>query len=229
MNTIHESISHSYFPLICNLSSFCEVVNRLKTNKEDRYTIVIHSSLLNIFIEIRLCSRLWDYYNEQKESFSFYTIEQMWAMAPHSSTLAWKFPWTEEPGRLQSMGSLRVGHDWVTSLSLSLSCIGEGDGNPLQCSCLKSPRDGGAWWAAVCGVTQSRTRLRWLSSSSILYYHFVNCYGLAFVGLFIFPPSLILFSYDLMTIFNATFGFLFLFCVCIYYRFLVCGYREVFV
>ena len=118
MNRIHKSISHSYFPLICNLSSFCEVVNRLKTDKEDRYTIVIHSSLLNIFIEIRLCSRLWDYYNEQKESFSFYTIEQMWAMAPHSSTLAWKIPWTEEPGRLQSMGSLRDGHDWATSLSL---------------------------------------------------------------------------------------------------------------
>ena len=39
-------------------------------------------------------------------------------MAPHSSTLAWKIPWTEEPGRLQSMGSQRVGHDWVTSLSL---------------------------------------------------------------------------------------------------------------
>ena len=49
----------------------------------------------------------------------------------------------------------------------------------------------------------------------ILYYHFVHCRGLAFVGLFIFPPSLILFSYDLMTIFNATFGFLFLFCVCV--------------
>ena len=42
------------------------------------------------------------------------------AMASHSSTLAWKIPWTEEPGGLQSMGSLRVGHDWVTSLSLSL-------------------------------------------------------------------------------------------------------------
>ena len=40
------------------------------------------------------------------------------AMAPHSSTLAWKIPWMEEPGRLQSMGSLRVGHDWATSLSL---------------------------------------------------------------------------------------------------------------
>ena len=48
----------------------------------------------------------------------------------------------------------------------SLSCIGEGNGNPLQCSCLEKPRDGGAWWAAVCGVTQSRTRLKRLSSSS---------------------------------------------------------------
>ena len=49
----------------------------------------------------------------------------------------------------------------------SLSCIGEGNGNPLQCSCLGNPRDGGAWWAAVCGVARSRTRLKWLSSSSI--------------------------------------------------------------
>ena len=83
-------------------------------------------------------------------------------MAPPSSTLAWKVPWMEEPARLQSMGLLRVGHDWVTSLSH----IGEGNGNPLQCSCLENPRDGGAWWAAVYGITQSRTRLKWLSSNS---------------------------------------------------------------
>ena len=71
-------------------------------------------------------------------------------MAPHSSTFAWKILWTEEPGGLQSMGLLRVGHDWATSLSLS--CIGEGNGNPLQCSCLENPRDGcGAWWAAIMG------------------------------------------------------------------------------
>ena len=88
------------------------------------------------------------------------------AMAPHSSTLAWTIPWTEEPDRLQSMGSLRVRQDWATSLSLS--CIGEGNGNPLQCSCLKNPRDRGACWAAIYGVAQSRTRLKWLSSSSIL-------------------------------------------------------------
>ena len=49
---------------------------------------------------------------------------------------------------------------------ISLSCIGEGSGNPLQCSCLENPRDGGAWWAAVYGVAQSWTRLKWLSSSS---------------------------------------------------------------
>ena len=48
----------------------------------------------------------------------------------------------------------------------SLSCTGEGNGNPLQCSCLENPRDGGAWWAAVYGVAQSRTRLKRLSSSS---------------------------------------------------------------
>ena len=78
-------------------------------------------------------------------------------MAPHSSTLAWKIPWMEEPGRLQSMGSLRVGRDWATSLS----CLGEGNGNPLHYSCLENPRDRGAWWAAIYGVTQSRTWLTW--------------------------------------------------------------------
>ena len=48
----------------------------------------------------------------------------------------------------------------------SFSCIGEGNGNPLQCSCLENPRDKGAWWAAIYGVAQSQTRLKWLSSSS---------------------------------------------------------------
>ena len=87
-------------------------------------------------------------------------------MAPHSSTLAWKSPWTEEPGRLQSMGSLESDTTERLHFPFSLSCIGEGNGNPLQCSCLENPRDGGASWAAVSGVTQSRTWLKWLSSSS---------------------------------------------------------------
>ena len=88
------------------------------------------------------------------------------AMAPHSSTFAWKIPWTEEPGRLQSMGSIESDTTERLHFHFSLSCIGEGNGNPLQCSCLENPRDGGAWWAAVSAVAQSRTRLKWLSSSS---------------------------------------------------------------
>ena len=86
------------------------------------------------------------------------------AMALHSSPLAWKIPWMEEPGGLQSTGSLRVRHNWATPLSW----IGEGNGNPLQCSWLENPRDGGAWWAAVYGVAQSQTWLKWLSSSNRL-------------------------------------------------------------
>ena len=86
-------------------------------------------------------------------------------MAPHSSTLAWKIPRTEEPGGPQSMGSLRVGHEQL-HFHFSLSCIGEGNGNPLQCSCLENPRDREASWAAVYGVAESQTRLKRLSSSS---------------------------------------------------------------
>ena len=91
------------------------------------------------------------------------------AMATHSNTLAWKIPWTEEPGRLQSMGSLRVGHDWVTSLSLfTFSRIGEGNGNPLQYSCLENLRD---------RVAQSQIRLKWLSSNMELYCYAMLCYA----------------------------------------------------
>ena len=84
-------------------------------------------------------------------------------MATHSSTLAWKIPWTEEPGRLQSRGHEVSDMTERLHFHFSLACIGEGNGNPLLCSCLENPRDGGAWWAAVYGVTQSRTWLKWLS------------------------------------------------------------------
>ena len=88
------------------------------------------------------------------------------AMAAHSSTFAWKIPWTEEPGELQSMGSLELDTTERLNFHFSLSCIGEGNGNPLQCSCLENPEDRGAWWAAVYGVAQSQTCLKHLSSSS---------------------------------------------------------------
>ena len=75
-------------------------------------------------------------------------------------------PWTKEPGRLQFMGSLRVEQTERLHCHFSLSCIGEGNGNPLQCSCLENLGDGGAWWVAIYGVAQSWTRLKRLSSSS---------------------------------------------------------------
>ena len=69
------------------------------------------------------------------------------ALASHSSALAWKIPWTEGPGGLQSMGLLESDTTERLHFHFSLSCIGEGNGNPLQCSCLENPRDGGA-----CGL-----------------------------------------------------------------------------
>ena len=77
--------------------------------------------------------------------------------------------WRSLVGCMQSMGSLRVGHGWVTSLSLFLSCIGEGNGNPLQYFYLENPGDGGVWWATVYGVAQSWTWLKQLSSSNSSY------------------------------------------------------------
>ena len=87
------------------------------------------------------------------------------AMAPHSSTLPGK-----SRGWRSLLGCSPWGHkesDMTAQLHFhfSLSCIGEGHGNPLQCSCLENPRGGGAWWAAVFGVAQSRTRLKRLSTS----------------------------------------------------------------
>ena len=82
------------------------------------------------------------------------------AMAPHSSTLAWKIHGQRSLVDVQSMGSLESDTTERLHFHFSLSCIGEGNGNPLQCSCLENSRDGEAWWAAVYGVAQSWTRLK---------------------------------------------------------------------
>ena len=87
-----------------------------------------------------------------------YSVQK--AMAPHSSTLAWKIPWTEEAGGLQSRDHCESDMTEQLHFHFPLSCIGEGNGNPLQCSCLENRRDGRSWWAAVYGVAQSRTRLK---------------------------------------------------------------------
>ena len=87
-------------------------------------------------------------------------------MAPHSSTLPWKIPWMEEKVGCSPWDCEESDMTEWLHFHFLLSCIGEGNGNPLQCSCLQNPRDRGTWWAAVYGVTQSWTRLKQLSSSS---------------------------------------------------------------
>ena len=87
-----------------------------------------------------------------------YSVEN--AIAPYSSTLAWKIPWAEEPGRLQSMGSLSIGHDWATSFSLFTFMHWRRKWQPTPVFLPGESRDSGAWWA------ESRTRLKRLSSSS---------------------------------------------------------------
>ena len=87
-------------------------------------------------------------------------------MATQSRILAWRILWTKEPGWLPSMQS--QSRTRLKRLSMH-ACIGEGNGNPLQYSCLENPRDRGAWWAAVYGIAQSRTRLKRLSSTSTAY------------------------------------------------------------
>ena len=91
------------------------------------------------------------------------------AMAPHSGTLAWETPWTEEPGRVQSMGSRRVGHDWATSLSLFTFMHWRRKWQPTPAFLPGESPGWGSLWAAVYGVTQSQTlsvQLKRLSSSS---------------------------------------------------------------
>ena len=77
-------------------------------------------------------------------------------MAPYSGT----FAWTEEPGRLQAWDCFESDMTERLHFHFSLSYIGEGNGSPLQCSCLENPRDGGAWWAVLYAVAQSWTRLK---------------------------------------------------------------------
>ena len=115
---------------------------------------------------------IWGYYDIVLELTSdFYTF--------FSAHIFWRRQWQPTPvllpgeshGRRSLVGCSPWGCEELDMTEglhflFSLSCIGEGNGNPLQYSCLENPRDRGAWWAPVYGVAQSRTRLTWLSSSS---------------------------------------------------------------
>ena len=117
--------------------------------------------------------------------FNLYMLRRQWHPTP-----------VHLPGKSHGWRSLVGCSPWGRTESdtteqlhfhFSLACIGEGNGNPLQYSCLENPRDRGAWWAAVYGVAQSRTRMKWLSNSIELFSFFT-----LFLKLFYFNITLIL-------------------------------------
>ena len=101
---------------------------------------------------------------KHKEIDSSQTFQTEKATATYSSTLAWKLPWTEEPGRLQSMGSRRVRHNWATSLSLFTFMHWRRKWQPTPVFLPGESQGREAWWAAIYGVAQSRTQMKWLSN-----------------------------------------------------------------
>ena len=132
--------------------------------EQQRYTWCISRGLLlNKVLGASLTCKPW-----------FVTIQ-----LPSTSRWSWRRQWQPTlvllPGKSHGWRSLVGCSPWGCWESdtterlhfhFSLSCIGEGNGNPLQYSCLENPRDGGAWWAAIYGVPQSQKWLKWLSSSS---------------------------------------------------------------
>ena len=101
---------------------------------------------------------LLDLNEDSEDTWSFWNIYTCTRTCSHTHTYVgqdYGFPQAEESDTTERL-----------PFHFSLSCTGEGNGNPLQCFCLENPRDGGPWWAAIYGVSQSRTQLKWLSSSS---------------------------------------------------------------
>ena len=148
---------------------------------------------------VHAVTKSWTWLSDFTFTSHFHALEK--EMATHSSVLAWRILEMGEPGGLPSMGSHRVGHDWsdvaaavaaasyLSTLFHGFSFLffgscpaasgilvpqpGEGNGTPLQYSCLENPMNGGAWWATVHGVAQSRT---WLKQLSTLIYTHRDCF-----------------------------------------------------
>ena len=122
------------------------------------------------------CNIILLIFNDRYYIWSFVAVDTRLLIIEYMITFKWHPTPVLLPGKSHGWRSLVGCSPWGRQESdmtewlhfhFSLSCIGERNGNPLQCSCLENPRDRGAWWAAIYGVAQSRTRLKRLSSSSI--------------------------------------------------------------
>ena len=163
----HRHLSSNKYPIKCDRGRALSELWSLGRAyiSENKWNVLSVGELwFNKAVELEYGQSCWSWVWKPSFEPCYALVEK--DMATHSSTLAWKIPWREGPGRLQSMGSQRVDMTEWLYFHFSLSSIGEGNGNPLQYSHLENPRDRAAWWAAVYGVAQSWTQLMWPSSSS---------------------------------------------------------------
>ena len=122
----------------------------------------------------------WPWFLHSIQFYEQHVLSQGFHFFSEAHLYSWRRRWHPTPvflpGKSHGQRSLVGCSPWGCEESdtterlhfhFSLSCIGEGNGNPLHCSCLENPRDRGAWWAAIYGVSQSQTQLKWLSSSSV--------------------------------------------------------------
>ena len=153
-------------PVYCSISgSSCCFLTCIQISQEAIRWSVIHISW-RIFPQFVVIHTVKDFGVVNKAEVDV-ILEK--AMAPHSSTLAWQIPWMEKPGGLQSMGSLRVRHDWVTSISLFTFMHWRRKWQPTPVFLPGVSQGRGSQGAAIYGVTQSRTWLKRLNSNSNRY------------------------------------------------------------
>ena len=195
--TILHYIVSFYTILYCTTLYYTILHYIILYNTKPYYIVLYYTTLYLIVLHYTILHYITLYHTILRYTIVHYTT--LYYTILHNPILYyWRRQWHPTPvllpgkshGQRSLVGCSPLGHEeldtteWLHS-HFSLSCIGEGNGNPLQCSCLENPGDGGAWWAAVHGVTKSWIWLKWLSSSSssILYYitHTIVC-GVCFVA-----------------------------------------------
>ena len=150
--------------LLCSLSS--------------KTILLCCADCLNLFLSLNIMPTMQCFSRYSPCPRGHLVMSREKAMAPHSSTLAWKIPWTEEPGRLQSMGSLRVGHDWATSLSLFTFMHWRRKWQPTPVFLPGESQGRGSLVGCRLWGRQSWTQLKRLSSSSSSSRDIFSCYYL---------------------------------------------------
>ena len=157
------SLGSSWLLQFLRLSLFFITLIILRSTGQECYKILLYWHTSPVFLMVKM--ELWVWGKKLEKYWPSHNIKCVY----HQHDFSWCWPWSFGKGKLVRFHHWKVTHTFLCREQIWKSvtlCPGEGNGNPLQCSCLENPRDRGAWWAAVYGVAQSRTRLKRRSSSS---------------------------------------------------------------